>query len=161
MIHPHARHSPFALWQAGKTLVVEELNRRGILAEANPAHRSDPDIMILGTDYQPIAQVKVKTKGPKSARIYSWQWDINRAKRDCEALPTSYFILVDLAALPPRYYIVQRNTVARAVIHRHQRLLARHGGQRPKTPDSPHTIIPLSFVQSGEDAWHILPHVKE
>ena len=65
-------------------------------------------------------------------------------------------ILVDLAPVYPEYYVCSLREVAQAVMQRRKDL-----GPRPRTPGSPHTIIPLSMVEAGKDAWYRLDVTME
>lgn len=154
--HPYADFSPHALWQAGKVRVAQTLVQQGFRAVADPSGRSDPDIVVSGEDGQVLAAIKVKTKGPRSARLSTWQWSVWRAQEALEEPAHSYFVLVDLAPQPPEYYLARRSDIARLVLDRHQDFLNRHGGVRPRNPTSQHTLIPREFVMAGKEAWHLL-----
>ena len=148
--------TPIQLWNAGKCLVAAELLRRGVYAEPDLGGRSDPDVIAYSPDRARTVQIKVKAKGIRSKQVPGWQWKLNQARQALDAPPTKYLVLVDLAPAQPDYYICQLIRIAQQVLQNHEDFLSGHGGARPRTPESEHTLIPLEAVYKGRDAWEQL-----
>lgn len=140
--------SPQQIGRAGELFVAAELNRRGALATLFLTNTPRVDVVAISADGAQTVTIQVKTKGPRSP---SWQWNLRSAELEQDAEDDCFLILVDLAPTSPAYYICSLRTVARAVVQRRK-----DQGPRPRTPDSLHTIIPLTMVADGKDAWHLL-----
>ena len=153
------KHSPTALQvgRAGELFVAGELNRRGINATLFLTNMPGVDIVAVLPGSGRTVTIQVKTKGPNSA---SWQWNLDKAEREQRSDESIFMVLVDLAASTPEYYVKPLRTVARAVMRRSKRILKKQGGERPRNPESRHTVIPLKLVADGKGAWEVLEAVE-
>ena len=64
-----------------------------------------------------------------------------------------HIILVDLTENQREFYICPGDKLRTEVSERHDQFLARHGGSRPRTPDSKHAAIHPQDVQRWHDGW--------
>ncbi len=142
-----ARHQ---VSRVGRSLVADELNRRGALATLTTP-RARVAVVARHPDTSRTVNILVKTK-----RVKVWQWNIDKAEAEQQAPEDDFLILVDLQPSEPAYYIVRLRDAAKRKVEVHNAWLESIGGRRPNTPDSKHTAIPVEDVEAGKDAWHIL-----
>ena len=141
--------TPHQVGRAGRSLVADELNRRGALATLTNAPRVH--VVAMRPDTSRTVNIHVKSK-----RYKVWQWDIEKARDEQHASENDFLILVDLQPSEPAYYIVRLREAAKRKVEVHDAWLKSIGGERPRTKGSPHTAIPVEDVEAGKDAWHIL-----
>ena len=137
--------------RVGRSLVADELNRRGALATLTNTTRTRVAVVAMHPDTSRTVNILVKTK-----RVKVWQWNIDKAEAEQQAPEDDFLILVDLQPSKPAYYIMRLRDVAKRKVEVHNAWLKSIGGRRPNTPDSKHTAIPVEDVEAGKDAWHIL-----
>lgn len=150
--------TPQQVGRAGKLFVAAELNRRGAFATLYLTNTPRVDIVAMSPDGLRTVNISVKTKGPRSK---VWQWDLKKARAECQAPEHDFLVLVDLQPATPAYYVMRLRDVAAQVSESHDAWLERIGGQRPRTPDSRHTAIAVKDVEAGKDAWHLLEVLPE
>ena len=141
--------TPHQVGRVGRSLVADELNRRGALATLTNTTRVA--VVAMHPDTSRTVNILVKTK-----RFKVWQWDIDKAEAEQRAPEDDFLILVDLQPSEPAYYIVRLRDAAKRKVEVHNAWLKSIGGERPRTKGSPHTAIPVEDVEAGKDAWHIL-----
>ena len=141
--------TPHQVGRVGRSLVADELNRRGALATLTNTTRVA--VVAMHPDTSRTVNILVKTK-----RFKVWQWNIDKAEAEQQAPEDDFLILVDLQPSEPAYYIVRLRDAAKRKVEVHNAWLKSIGGRRPNTPDSKHTAIPVEDVEAGKDAWHIL-----
>ncbi|MCY4386954.1 MAG: hypothetical protein OXC18_07580 [Desulfurellaceae bacterium] len=143
--------APHQVGRVGRSLVADELNRRGALATLTNTTRTRVAVVAMHPDTSRTVNILVKTK-----RVKVWQWNIDKAEAAQQAAEDDFLILVDLQPSEPAYYIVRLRDAAKRKVEVHNAWLKSIGGRRPNTPDSKHTAIPVEDVEAGKDAWHIL-----
>ena len=143
--------APHQVGRVGRSLVADELNRRGALATLTNTTRTRVAVVAMHPDTSRTVNILVKTK-----RVKVWQWNIDKAEAEQQAAEDDFLILVDLQPSEPAYYIVRLRDAAKRKVEVHNAWLKSIGGRRPNTPDSKHTAIPVEDVEAGKDAWHIL-----
>lgn len=146
--------TPHQVGRAGRSLVADELNRRGALATLTNAPRVH--VVVMRPDTSRTVNIHVKSK-----RYKVWQWDIDQAEAEQQASENDFLILVDLQLSEPAYYIVRLRDFAKRKVEIHDAWLKSIGGRRPRTPDSRHTGISVEEVEADKDAWHILGVISD
>jgi hypothetical protein len=141
--------------RVGEHYVAAELRRRGAYAVTFSGNM--PEIDILASDVRRTRtvsiQVKTKTAG-------TWQTSTRRGRpRDEESGGTEFWIFVDIGKNPdarPTYYIVPAWWMENSIHVEHEAYIARHGGQRARTPTSTHHAIAASRLAQWRDRWDFL-----
>jgi hypothetical protein len=118
---------------------------------------STPEIDILASDQnrtRTVAiQVKTKTAG-------AWQTSIKRGRRrKVDPDESGFWVFVDIGKDPdarPDFFIAPRWWIENSIYKRHRAYLARHGGQRARTPASKHHAIPPNVVEEWRERWDVL-----
>jgi hypothetical protein len=105
-------------------------------------------------------QVKVASGAHWTLRVVSrrsgdWQTSIDIGYSAHGALDR-YWIFVDLADRPVRFYIAPEDWVVQDVRSEHDAYLARNGGKRAHTEGSKHHRIQTSRVARWEGRWDLL-----
>lgn len=138
--------------RAGEHYVVAELHRRG--ADAACFGGNMPRIDVLAADREQTRTVAIQVK-TKTGR--DWQTSTAHGRhRDPEDDSTRFWILVDLSGEAPGYYVVPEWWMQADIQAEHDRYLARHGGQRARTPGSTHHAIAVRRVEQWRDRWDLL-----
>jgi hypothetical protein len=141
--------------RVGEHYVAAELHRRGAYAVTFSGNM--PEIDILASDVQRTRtvtiQVKTKTTG-------TWHTSIRRGRqRREEPDETNFWIFVDIGKDPearPSYFIVPAWWIENSIHVEHAAYLARHGGERARSPASMHHAIAVSRLEGWRDRWDLL-----
>lgn len=146
----------------GEFLVSAELCRRGLLA--TPFSGNVPHYDIIASDEfggHVVIQVKAINK-------VNWQFDARRfveitMNGDRQTLgspvnepyPGLYCVFVALGESnnSDRYFVFSWEDLRSLIIRHHQAYLEKHGGVRPKSPESTHCSISISELEIFEDQW--------
>ena len=143
--------------RAGEHFVAAELHRRGAYAVTFAGNMPGIDVIASNHDQTRtvVIQVKSKTSG-------TWHSQYTRGRKR-EPLPDEirFWVFVDLAEDPPGYYVVPEWWIENDIHREHQAYLARHGGVRPRNPDSTHHGIQRSRVMEWRERWDILGLFEE
>jgi hypothetical protein len=142
--------------RSGKYFVIAELNKRGAFAVPIAGHIPKLDIIACNRDQNRTVYInKVVTKrGGKT-----WHSSIadgeSMTPKDDER---NFWVFVDLGDKTeyPRYWIVPEWWIKDNIYRTHQEYLNRHGGTRPKNPESEHHSIDESRLAQWRDRWDIL-----
>jgi hypothetical protein len=69
-----------------------------------------------------------------------------------------FWIFVDLTkrSSRPTYYVVPEPWIQADIRETHREYIARHGGQRARTPDSDHHSVDEGRIHEWEERWEIL-----
>jgi hypothetical protein len=147
--------SPHQVSQTGKHYVAAELNRRGADAVTFSKDMPNVDVLASNVDRKRTVGLHVTTK-----TAGTWQTSIRRGRPRDEVLDeTEFWVFVDIGkdpAHPPEFFVAPTWWVENSIFTRHEAHLARHGGQRARSPDSPHHAIPKTVVEEWQDRWDIL-----
>jgi hypothetical protein len=84
----------------------------------------------------------------------TWQGHIDRRAGDAD-----FFVFVDLSGgtrATPQFWIVPASAAVESIRRGHKRYLEKHGGKRPKSPQSKHTSIKTDGLVQGRDRWDLL-----
>jgi hypothetical protein len=157
--------------QAGEYLVAAELSRRGYIATTFTGKFTGnvPDYDIIAVD-DCGGHVVVQVKAIAGA---SWQFNaknfadiemqgqqqIVRCERK-EPYPNLVCVLVQLARADSgaldRFYVLPWRDLCRVMVEGHKQYLAKHGGIRPRSPESMHQQLHPSQIEAWEGKWETL-----
>jgi len=153
--------------QTGEYIVAAELSRRGFIATTFTGNVPSYDIVavddrgghalvqvkaIAGTSWQlNIGQfANVTFDGPK--QIIQGQLD--------DPYPDLICVMVQIA--PPdsgradRFFVLPWRELGQILIAGHSKFLAKHGGVRPRKPESLHTAVQPKALARWEGRWQVL-----
>jgi hypothetical protein len=147
--------------QTGEYLVAAELSRRGLIATTFTGNVPHYDI-IASDECGRHVSVQVKT-----VRGSSWQFDISRycpitfdGKRQVVGkplkCPVQRLVVVFVQVSDDRddrFYICSWENLRDMLIEGHTRWLDKHGGIRPKNPESLHCTLLESQLVPFRDKW--------
>jgi len=155
----------------GEFLVSAELCRRGLLA--TPFSGNVPHYDIIASDEfggHLVIQVKAINKA-------NWQFDVDkfvevtmRGDRQIlgeladEPYPNLYCVFVALGenSKMDRYFVFSWKELRSVVVQHHRAHLDKHGGVRPKAPESRHCSIGIPALEQYEDRWdRLLTAIKK
>jgi Holliday junction resolvase-like predicted endonuclease len=153
--------------QAGEYLVAAELSRRGYIATTFTGNLPYYDIIAVD-DSGGHAVVQVK-----AIASASWQFSattfadivmngrkqiVRRANK--EPYPNLICVLVQVARMnsctSDRFFVLPWRELCRVIVDHHTKYLAKHGGIRPRKPESMHTGLLPSQITSWEGKWDVL-----
>ncbi len=139
--------------RAGEYFAAGEIHRRGGWAVTFSGNMPGIDLLASDTEHTRTVPVQVKAK-----RSGTWHASTKRdaAQRDAAADENRFWVFVDLGVWPPNFYVVPHWWMQNDIYEHHAAYLARHGGQRARTPGSTHHAIPTSRVQEWQDRWDLL-----
>src|SRR5262245_61374444 len=153
--------------QAGEYLVAAELSRRGYIATTFTGNLPYYDIIALDDSG---GHVVVQVKAIAGA---SWQFSatdfaeiemqgqrqIVRCERK-EPYPNLICVLVQIgragSSASDRFYVLPWRELCRVMVDGHRTYLAKHGGIRPRKPDSMHQSLLPAQIKAWEGKWDIL-----
>ena len=155
----------------GEFLVAAELCRLGLLATPFAGNVPHYDIIASGQFGGHLA-VQVK-----AINATSWQFDIRRfvdvqlaedgkhqiiGDRCCEPFADLICVLVVLRKTgQDRFFVLEWKELQDILVRAHEAYLAKHGGVRPKAPDSFHCALGIRDVEPFENQWEkILKRVQ-
>ena len=145
---PAGRRSTVQVAADARAIVASEIGRRGGMSSE------------LRVGMRVELQVKVSPGAHRTVRVVSrrsgdWQTSIDIGYSGHSA-QDGYWIFVDLADRPVRFYIAPEDWVVQDVRAEHDAYLARNGGRRLRTEDSKHHRIQTSRVAQWEGRWDLL-----
>jgi hypothetical protein len=153
--------------QAGEYIVAAELSRRGFITTTFTGNVPSYDIVAVD-DGGGHALVQVK-----AVAADSWQFTVKQfadvvfdgPKQIIRAqLPDPYpnliCVMVQIAPADSgrrdRFYVLPWRELARIVIDRYAKYLAKHGGVRPRRPESLHSDLKPTGLAQWEDRWDVI-----
>lgn len=146
----------------GEFLVSAELSRRGLLA--TPFSGNVPYYDIIASDNDGghvVIQVKAINK-------QNWQFDVKKYAKIImegnrqiignlhpEPYPNLYcaFVALGDSNQSDRYFIFSWMELRDTIINNHKKYLNKHGGVRPKAPNSTHCSVGISELAHFQDNW--------
>ena len=153
--------------QTGEYLVAAELSRRGFIATTFTGNVPHYDIVAVDERGR-HALVQVKAIAGNSWQftatnfadiVMKGQQQIVRCAR-AEPVPNLICVLVQLARADSgardRFYVLPWRELCRVMVEGHKNYLAKHGGIRPKKPESMHMQLHPTEIQTWEDKWDVL-----
>ncbi len=150
--------------QIGEYLTAAELCRRNYMAATFSGNVPHYDILASDLEGNKIA-VQVK-----SIRGGSWQFDIrkyvnvtmsgdkqNLGKLTREPYPNliCVFIMINDYG-SDRFYIFPWDILQKVVVNSYKEWLSKHGGVRPRKPDSYHCSVNKVHLADYEDNWELI-----
>jgi hypothetical protein len=159
--------SKYLTKQAGEYLVAAELSRRGYIATTFTGNLPYYDIIAVD-DCGGHAVVQVKAIAGTSWQfnatdfaeivIKGRQQIVRRARQ--EAYPDLMCVLVQVgrtdSGARDRFYVLSWRDLCRVAVDHHTKYLAKHGGIRPRKPESMHMSLHSSEIAAYEGKWETL-----
>ena len=153
--------------QTGEYLVAAELSRLGYIATTFTGNVPHYDIVAVDESGRHVL-VQVK-----AISATSWQFTVDQfaqitfdgqrqlvGKRVRTPYPDLVCVLVQLARAGSRardrFFVLPWSELSRTVVTGHRRYLKKHGGIRPRKPESLHTALAFQQVLKWEDRWDVL-----
>jgi hypothetical protein len=150
-----ARPSNAQKARAGRHFVVAELHRRGAGTVTLPDYQRSVEIVASDAEQTRTVTLRVKTK-----TTGDWQSTGVLGEKRTEDLDESrYWVLVDIGtdpSTPTSYFIVPEWWILNYIHKEFQANLARHGGRRPRNPESTHCAIRPHDMERWRDDWQAL-----
>jgi hypothetical protein len=153
--------------QAGEYLVAAELSRRGYIATTFTGNVPYYDIIAVD-DCGGHVVVQVKAIASQSWQfkatdfadiVMKGRQQIVRYARE-EPYPNLVCVLVQVAransGTQDCFYVLPWRDLCRVMVEGHRNYLARHGGIRPRKPESMHQSLHSSQMKAWEGKWEIL-----
>jgi hypothetical protein len=153
--------------QAGEYLVAAELSRCGYIATTFTGNVPYYDsIAVDDSGGHAVVQVKAiagaswQFKATNFADIVmEGRKQIVRCTRK-EPYPNLVCVLVQVAPMdsgtPDRFFVLPWLDLCKVIVDGHKKYLAKHGGIRPRKPESMHTGLQPSQIEAWEGKWEIL-----
>ena len=150
--------------QVGEYLTAAELCRRGFVAATFSGNVPHYDILASNEQGKKIA-VQVKT-----IRGGSWQFDARKfveitmsgnkqmlGVKKKEPYPNliCIFILIDKYG-SDKFYLFTWNELQDMIINNYKNWLKKHGGRRPRKPNSFHSSLNPEVLENYSDNWDII-----
>ena len=150
--------------QIGESLVVAELGRRGIVATAFSGNVPDIDLLAYRDGCTIALQVKSLRTGSVSfdaKRFMTIEFDGDRqiiAEKVAALDVALIFVFVSIGQQmgDDRFFILDQGTLQRIVQSNHSAWLAKHGGRRPRNPQSTHTAVSFTQLAHYRDNWALI-----
>ena len=153
--------------QAGEYIVAAELSRRGFVATTFTGNVPSYDIVAVD-DHGGHALVQVK-----AIAADSWQLTLSQfaevvfdgpkqiiRRQLPDPYPNLICVMVQIAPADSerrdRFYVLPWHELARIVIDGHTKYLAKHGGVRPRRPESLHTALKPAALAQWENRWDVI-----
>src|SRR6266487_627649 len=153
--------------QAGEYLVAAELSRRGYIATTFTGNVPHYDIVAVD-ERGGHALVQVKAIAGNAWQFSATQFadiviegqkQIVGRIRD-EPYPGLVCVLVQLAransTARDRFFVLRWRELCRLMVDGHKAYLAKHGGMRPRKPESMHMALRPERIKEYEGKWDIL-----
>jgi hypothetical protein len=102
----------------------------------------------------PSARVLVNGKVVHVFSRTTGQWQATRTPPIIEDADVVAF--VDLRSTGPEFYLVTADEAREDIASRYAEFINRHGGERPRSPGSPHKTVDVRHIAHGRDRWDLL-----
>ena len=150
--------------QIGESLVVAELGRRGIVATAFAGNVPDIDLLAYRAGRTIALQVKSVRTGSISfdaKRFMTIEFEGDRqfitgASPVLNAALIFVVVSIGQQSGADRFFILEQGTLQQSIQVNHSEWLAKHGGIRPKNPQSTHTAVSIAQFDSFRDNWSLI-----
>ncbi len=154
--------------QVGEFLVCAELGRRGLIA--SPFAGNVPGYDVIATDERCVSvPIQVKTNNGKD----NWQFNADdylqiefdpktkqQRVRGRTRLPDArlvhVFVWLDPQRLKDRFFVLEKRDLQNLIYCGHTSYLRRHGGKRPRNPESRHVAVSIAQLEPHEDRWDLV-----
>lgn len=150
--------------QIGESLVVAELGRRGIVATALAGNVPDIDLLAYRSGRTLALQVKSVRTGSisfdaKRFVTIAFEGDrqiITGTGTALDAALIFVFVSIGQRMGDDCFFILEQGALQSIVHANHTAWLAKHGGIRPKNPQSTHTAVALTQLEQYRDNWAMI-----
>ena len=150
--------------QIGESLVVAELGRRGIVATGFAGNVPDIDLLGYRNGHTIALQVKSVRTGSISfdaKRFMTIEFKgnmqiITDTPPTLDAALIFVFVGIGQRIGEDRFFILDQGALQTIVRSNHAAWLAKHGGIRPKNPQSTHTAVSLLNLEQYRDNWPLI-----
>ena len=150
----------------GEYLVCAELCRKGLLATTFTGNVPEFDILATDKYLRTIpVQVKANAKGDWMLRADSFL-DINYneeeriqtiiGKKEFKNSKLIYIFVKLVDQGKDEFYILRLQDLQRIIFKSYKEYLKKHGGKRPKNPESKHKAILSKHLSNYRDNWKLL-----
>jgi hypothetical protein len=145
--------TPAQVGRAGEFFVAAEIHRRGGYAVTFAGNMPGIDILASDTNHVRKISIQVKTR-----TTGTWHAQVPRDAQQSIPVPdeSAFWAFVDLSDELPQYYFAPRWWMRNDIYDTHVAFLARHGGTRPRTPQSTHHAISVARIAQWRDRWDLL-----
>lgn len=150
--------------QIGESLVVAELGRRGIVATAFAGNVSDIDLLAYRAGRTSALQVKSVRTGSISfdaKRFMTIEFEGDRQIITGASPVLDAALIFVVVSIGPqlgedRFFILEQGALQGIIQVNHSKWLAKHGGIRPKNPQSTHTAVSIAQLDDFRDNWSLI-----
>ena len=150
--------------QIGEHLVVAELGRLGVVATPFAGNVPDIDVLAYANGKSVPIQVKANRAGNISVdakRYLDIHFDgkkqhIIGKSEDIDRSLIFVMVRIGKTTGTDRFFIFQQGFLQDLIHENHMAFLKRHGGVRPRTPDSTHCAYSIADLTEAEGAWSII-----
>ena len=150
--------------QIGESLVVAELGRRGIVATSFAGNVPDIDLLAYKDGSSIHLQIKSVRTGSisfdaKRFLLIDFDGDrqiVREPDPDIDGDLIYVFVSIGNAAGEDRFFILEQRQIQQMVNGNHVAWLGKHGGIRPKNPQSTHTAVHLAQLADFEGNWALI-----
>ena len=147
---PQGQPSNQQIGRAGLYRAASELQIRGIDARVEREPGALIDVLTLRRKGSFVGKLRVRTSLRSSSRGFQVGLD-----DDFTAVDGWVFLVLKTTG-EATFYIVPPKWLATDVEHAHQKYLAEHGDERPRTKDSRHHHIDVGRLEQWRDAWGLV-----
>jgi len=150
--------------QIGEHLVVAELGRRGIIATPFAGNVPDIDILAYRDGTSVPIQVKSLTKGAWSMGAerfikISWNGDtqiVEGLRSDIDRNLIYVCVVVGDKSGEERFFLLTQGELQHIIHDHYKAFLAKHGGVRPRNPQSTHVGVQEEELAPHRDRWSLI-----
>lgn len=151
--------------QLGEYLVVAELARRGVIATPFSGNVPDIDVLAYHPNGKSVAiQVKASTRGKISVDAKKYieiefdgdKQNVIGKKEDIDRDLVFVLVRVGDNLGEDRFFIYEQGLVQDIILRTHTQFLAKHGGVRPRNPESTHSGYELLDLAACEGNWNLI-----
>jgi hypothetical protein len=155
--------------QIGEHLVVAELGRLGIVATPFAGNVPDIDVLAYRDGKSVPLQIKANREGSISvdAKRYldiEFDGDVQTVVGKLDDVDRDLiFVLVSIGEKlgEDRFFVYRQGFLQDLIYDHHRTFLGRHGGVRPRNPQSTHCAYSESDLEGSENNWSIIFEVLE
>ena len=153
--------------QIGEYLVAVELGRRGYICTTFTQNVPDFDILAIDETLKRTIPIQVKTirkGGGFQSRGTQWMeiefegdYQIVKGKTKITN-PDLIYVLVELGDNygEDKFYLLRKKQLQQLYFRNYKNWLKKHGGKKPRKPESLHCAIGARDLKKYEDNWGIL-----